>query len=341
MLVLGGCTKKEADINIKIPNDYQGRDNLHSRVDGKTLLGLASYKEFETSRKVSARKLAYNAFGTNLVDGEDEVYPEYPTYSYPFDFIKIHSATKYEIYIPEDSEDTSLEALKMSTGLGNLEVIIANFTTYIVNDYSEYMSPSVTDTMISIKGSRGFYTILNNSGASGNNNNFDDGHFYSVFSSHKIITSEEIEKNFEPPIYCIMFEKTNDGKYYLAFKVNEIISSVHDFYYDDSLVRYEIPSSTIENVSRDTLYNIQELVKVDEATQSVQIVAIDIENKVIEVISETSLRYVYVDDFTEFDSEYENILDILIIGANVLITYDVYFEGYDPIGVYANSILFE
>ena len=354
VLLLSACgkvTKKPLNQNHN-NQDNKTIQNLKHRKDGNSLLGLASFKEFEPSKKSSSRKLMSTFVKrSNISNNTNDEVKEYLTYSYPFDYVKIHQATKFDLYIPEDCNSEALEEVIAKCGLGNLEVTIASFTTYIIDedDYNynsnvDEILPSVTDTLISFKGSRGFYTILNNSFSLGNELNYDNGHQYFLFSSHKTITSLEIEKNFEPPIYCVQLEITDEGNYYIAFNKDDHITSIGDFYNDSNLNHFNVDTSTIVNVSRDTLYDIYELTTVPEEEQTVQIVAIDIEQKKLEVLSDGVLSIVYLDEYTIYyqeNIESNNLWNDLTVGGYIKITYDCYFDGYEPIEVYANSLTIE
>ncbi|MDD4000231.1 MAG: hypothetical protein PHX62_04990 [Bacilli bacterium] len=344
-LLLSACNSEEV-----IPGDIYEIYNNREQVN--TLLGIASFREFTSDNNTQIKNLSNQVRKNNLsIRTIDEEVEEYPTYSYPFDYVKIHSANKFGLFLPEDGDDEALEAIEANCGLGQLEVIIAEFTTFIIDkeDYDKdfdttELLASVSDTLICFKGSRGFYTILVNSGAIGDELNFEANHEYSIFSSHKKIYNDQIEKDFQPPIYCIQFEKTDDEEYNLSFKKDESISSLHDFFNDEDLVRYYIDPASFEKVSRGTLYSLNELTSLPEAKQIVQIVALEAVDNVIYVESNNNLFVIYIDDYTEYNEEVIKISDLwtyLEVGIYLEVTYNYYFEGYDPIQVYANSIKIE
>ncbi|MDE7106127.1 MAG: hypothetical protein K2O22_03080 [Anaeroplasmataceae bacterium] len=129
------------------------------------LLGMASLKEF----KVTAQPHKSNYFISNRnqvkeLSDEEPTVVEDLTYTYPFDYVKIHSAIKFSISIPENKEDEALEMIQDSCGLGDLDVILADFSTFVFDEKKESLCLAVQDRMVTFVGKKGLYTILANSG---------------------------------------------------------------------------------------------------------------------------------------------------------------------------------
>lgn len=344
VIFLVSCAPDNADYHNKKENAAQ---NISGRISGRTLLGIAAFREFEkpsiNNTKSIARKISPGVSGLNSIDAEVE---ERLQLSYGFDYVKIHSATKFDLYIPEDSEGEALEAIKDAAGLGHLEVVVADFTTFIIDPDEKNIDkliPSVSDTLIVFRGSQGLYTILSNSYALGDAYNYEQNHHYWLFSSHKTITSSEVIKDFTPPIYGIILEMTDDDIYYISFTKDNEITSLWDFYANThSTPQYGIDASSVEKVSRDTLYSILELNSFPEKECVVQIQAIDIEKKRITVSSDDALVYVFFDENTELNKEpieLSELWSMLFIGDYITVTYDNYFKDYHPTSVYANSVI--
>ena len=104
--------------------------------------------------------------------------------------------------------------------------------------------------LISIRGYNGFYTILENSAS------FTYGSETRAFSSHKRIGTNEITKDFTPPILTIYLRVNKTyGTYYVCFKLSEDILDIYQ--YDQSQAFKNI--TDIEDVEADTLYSVHEL----------------------------------------------------------------------------------
>ncbi len=354
LFILSSCLPNK---NIEINSSNNQNENLtqnlnkhNALLNGKNLLGLASFKEFETTNTKESTSLtsnlrtSINVFKNSDDETKHEV-EEYLKVSYAFDYVKIHSAIKFDLYVVDDILNNGLEELKLYTGLGNLEVVVAEFTTFVIDreDYDsdgnkEEILESITDTLISFKGPEGLYTILVNSYSLGNELNYEDGHRYWLFSSHKILTDTSVDKDFEPPIYCVLLEITDDNQYYLSFKKDNDITEISDLYQHR---QYKIDSLKITKVARDTLYSVLELNTFTQREQIVQITSIDIEGNVIDVISDNTLTKILIDEFTELDNklvELNELFSLLEVGSIVKVTYDEYFEGYQPTVVYANRV---
>lgn len=330
-VVLVGCNS----IELPTTNDDKNSSNIieennlndTSRIGNINILGLASYKSFETetSKKLSKQVIRKNTSIIKLADNNDNDEIKQCLYvSYPYDYIKINTAQKYQLSIDENESNEALEPIITNCGLGNLEVVYATFTTYIQE--GDKKLPSVTDTLISIKGEKGFFTILANSG--GNHN----GELQEIFSSHKKLTSSDVNKDFEPPIYSIMFSKKQDGEFSLSFVKSNNLATYSDF--DDS-VKYDFNDSNVEILTREVMYDVLSLVKLPEVTKQVIVSSIDLDQKIISVDSQDSLKWLILDEYTETSND---LLSTLEVGDTIVITYDDLFNDYKPVCVYANSI---
>lgn len=119
LFILIGC--KEENSKIEPPQD-QPIEEVHqtsSIMRELNLLGMASIKEFKaTTQPHKAKHFISNR------SQEKELNDEKPTYvpgvTYPYDYVKIHSAMKFSIFIPVDEDDEALEAINNSCGLGGL-----------------------------------------------------------------------------------------------------------------------------------------------------------------------------------------------------------------------------
>lgn len=328
VFVLVGCNSKELpSINNNNQNGLKQNNELKttSRINSIDVLGLASYKSFETetNKKLSMQVIRKNTSTINISDNNEEI-KQYLSISYPYDYIKIDTAQKYHITIDEVETNVALEPIIANCGLGELDVVIATFTTYVLDGDNKL--PSVGDTLISIRGVKGFFTILVNSGHSSN------GESQEIFSSHKKLTSLDVNKDFEPPIYSIMLSKKQNGEFALSFLKSDCLATFSDF---DNSVKYYFNGNEVETITREMMYDVLSLVKLPEVTKGVIVKEINLDNKIITVESQDSLRWLIIDEYTEIN---DGLLLTLIIGDYIEIAYDDLFKDYKPECVYANSI---
>ena len=294
-----------------------------------SLIGIAAYYEFDKS---STSKLSNVVTNINFSAGrtvklndseESNKDEEYLKISYPYDYVKIVNAYKFSINVIDIPDDASKAIIEHACGLGELEVVVAEFETYIEENGARILS--VTDTMISLRGYNGYYTILANSG------HRDDGAWTHIFSSHKKLLEDEISKDFTPPILSIFLEETSNERY-VYFETSDNLLSFGSYDRAKSFKN----TSEIERVSRSTMYSIYELAKLPTKEIIVSIVNIDIDKKCIEVESETNLKYIYYNEHTEGAE-----ISTLTIGDLIKIEYDFLFEDYNPTHVYVNTITVE
>lgn len=328
-ITLAGCNSIESPPTPgnDVPDNVNENDDLKtkSRISNIDVLGLASYKSFETetTQKSSKQASRKNTTLSELSNNEDEI-KQYLYVSYPYDYIKIDSAQKYHFTINENDACEALDPIITNCGLGDLEVIYATFTTYNKEDYT--IEASVTDTLISIKGKKGFYTILANSGS------FNNQESQEIFSSHKKLTSSDINKDFEPPIYSIMFSKKQEGNYSLQFLKSDNLATYSDFSESE---KYLFDGNDVEILTREVVYEVLNLVKLPEVTLEVVVTDIDLDKKIITIESHDSLKWLIIDDYTEVSDDFFSILKIY---DTIEITYDDLFSDYKPDYVYANTI---
>ena len=192
--------------------------NYNASINENSLIGIAAYYEFDNKTVNNISNISIKNKNSNLIDSDYESKEEeYLKISYPYDYVKIISAYKFSIYVDDIEDQVAKEIIESSCGLGELEVVISDFETYIEKGETRY--PSVQDTLISLRGYNGYYTILVNSGVYIDNNSLE------VFSSHKKLLDEEVSKDFTPPILSIFLEKKNNNEHYVYFETsNDLLS---------------------------------------------------------------------------------------------------------------------
>lgn len=296
--------------------------NYNASINENSLIGIAAYYEFDNKTVNNISNISIKKNNSNLIENNSESKEEdYIKISYPYDYVKIISAYKFSIYVDDIEDQVAKEIIESSCGLGELEVVISDFETYVEKGETRY--PSVQDTLISLRGYNGYYTILVNSGVYTNNNSLE------VFSSHKKLLDEEVSKDFTPPILSIFLEKKNNNEHYIYFETSNDLLSFGNYNQEKAFKN----TTEIENVSRSTMYSTYELTKMPTKEVSATVLNIDIENKYLEVETIDKLKYVYFNDYTEGAE-----IASLNIGDIIIVEYDFLFEKYNPIRVYANTI---
>ena len=296
--------------------------NYNASINENSLIGIAAYYEFDNKTVNNISNISIKKNNSNLIENNSESKEEdYIKISYPYDYVKIISAYKFSIYVDDIEDQVAKEIIENSCGLGELEVVISEFETYVEKDEIRY--PSVQDTLISLRGYNGYYTILVNSGVYTNNNSLE------VFSSHKKLLDEEVSKDFTPPILSIFLEKKNNNEHYVYFETSNDLLSFGNYNQEKAFKN----TTEIENVSRSTMYSTYELTKMPTKEVSATVLNINIENKYLEVETIDKLKYVYFNDYTEGTE-----ITSLNIGDIIIVEYDFLFEKYNPLRVYANTI---
>lgn len=315
---LNNKNNNELNQNQNIPGDNVGTNNDFSYIKSyneNNILGIAAYKEFDNSKVMKMSNRIINKSKLASVSKLDD---EIIKVSYPFEYIKIVSASKFSVNIESIEDEYAENTIKGNCGLGALEVVYAEFDAYTADG-----TVLLTDTLISIRGYNGYYTILANS------IDFIGNHTY-VFSSHKKLLSDEVNKDFTPPILTVILEEEKDERY-LFFESSETELGFSNF---DKALAFK-NTSIVEKVSKNTAYTMLELSRIPVISCNAEIVNIDLENKNIHIKSNNNLKCIYYDDFTEGVS-----VNNLQIGDNIIIEYDYLFEGYNPFYTYVNSIEF-
>lgn len=296
--------------------------NYSTSINENSLIGIAAYYEFDNKTVNNISNISIKNKNSDLIEIDTESKEEeYLKISYPYDYVKIISAYKFNIYVDDIEDQVAKEIIENSCGLGELEVVISEFETYVEKDEIRY--PSVQDTLISLRGYNGYYTILVNSGAYTHNNSLE------VFSSHKKLLDEEVNKDFTPPILSIFLEKKNNNEHYLYFETSNDLLSFGNYNVEKAFKN----TTEIEIVSRSTMYSTYELTKMPTKEVSATVLNIDIENKYLEVETLDKLKYVYFNEYTEGVE-----ITSLNIGDIIIVEYDFLFDKYNPIRVYANTI---
>ena len=296
--------------------------NYNASINENSLIGIAAYYEFDNKTVNNISNISIKKNNSNLIENNSESKEEdYIKISYPYDYVKIISAYKFSIYVDDIEDQVAKEIIESSCGLGELEVVISDFETYVEKGETRY--PSVQDTLISLRGYNGYYTILVNSGVYTNNNSLE------VFSSHKKLLDEEVSKDFTPPILSIFLEKKNNNEHYVYFETSNDLLSFGNYNVEKAFKN----TTEIENVSRSTMYSTYELTKMPTKEVSATVLNINIENKYLEVETIDKLKYVYFNDYTEGTE-----ITSLNIGDIIIVEYDFLFEKYNPLRVYANTI---
>lgn len=284
-------------------NSNSLKENTYNNKKSIELLGIAAYKEFDNYKRTSFKKL------------ENDTYLQV---SYPFEYVKIKSAYKFTINIDDINDKLAKSIIENSCGLGKVEVVIADFITYTKEGQSLVMN--VEDTLISLRGYNGYYTILSNSQKNMNEE------IITIFSSHKQLTSNEVIKDFTPPVLSIFLQEYKENKY-IYFETSDNLLTFGSYNEEYAFIN----EGSIETVDNDTLYSVLDVIKVPTIQINVTIKNINKEKRILEVISTQHLQYVIVN---------ENInINQFEIGQIIIVEYDMLFDDYNPLTVNANKII--
>lgn len=301
-------------------------DKRHNTIFNETsLIGIAAYKEFDLNKTNEIRNVSFKSKELETLNNtsENEISEDdYLKVSYPYDYVKIVDAYKFSINVNEIEDLYANDVISTNCGLNEIEVVVANFETYIEEKGTLYLS--VQDTLISLRGENGYYTILDNSGLRINKG------YIRVFSSHKKLLDTEVSKDFTPPLLSIFLKEYEDNRY-VYFKSSDDILSPYD--YNEKLSFKNIEE--IEYVSRDYIYSLYEISKVPVKNVEVKIISINFEKFYLEVLSEgeNKLKYVTFNDHTE-----GTLVSSLNVNDLIIVEYDDLYERYNPISVIANKI---
>ena len=286
------------------------------------LIGVAAYKAFDNKESIKLTSLTYSAdeILDNNTDNKNENNDvKNNIYSYPFDFVKIHSAYKFSVLV-DDIEDTQAkEIIEAKCGLGELEVVVSTFSTFY--DDNGIIKLVVSDeTLISLRGYNGYYTILENSGK------FTLGESYYSFSSHKKLGSDEIVKDFTPPFLGILLRIDSNGNYYINFKTSEIIVGVDTYDYKTEFKQ----QSLVEEINPEEIYSTEELTEFKTRTVKATVLKI-VNNYWIEVETNSNLKVVIIGPYTvgNFADAFNNLA--FNVGDTIIVEYAELYAKYDPV----------
>ena len=298
----------------------------HNTIFNETsLIGIAAYKEFDSNKTNEIRNVSFKSkeLATLNNNSENEISEDDNLkFSYPYDYVKIVDAYKFSINVNEIEDSYANDIISTNCGLNEIEVVVANFETYVEEKETLYLS--VQDTLISLRGENGYYTILDNSGQK-----IYKG-FLHVFSSHKKLLDNEVSKDFTPPVLSIFLKESEDNRY-VYFASSDDLLSPYD--YNEKLAFKN--TSEIEYVSRDYIYSLYEISKVPVKNVEVKIININLEKFYLEVLSEgeNKLKYVTFNDHTE-----GTLISSLKVDDLIVVEYDDLYERYNPVSVIANKI---
>ena len=267
--------------------------NYNASINENSLIGIAAYYEFDNKTVNNISNISIKKNNSNLIENDSESKEEYLKISYPYDYVKIISAYKFSIYVDDIEDQVAKEIIESSCGLGELEVVISDFETYVEKGETRY--PSVQDTLISLRGYNGYYTILVNSGVYTNDSSLH------VFSSHKKLTEDEVSKDFTPPILSIFLKEENNSRY-VYFETSDNLLSFGNYNQESAFKNI----AEIERVSRDTMYSVLELTRLPVKEVEASVLEIDLDYKMLKVKTEYNLEYVHIDENTE-SADIENI----------------------------------
>ena len=318
------------------PEDSELQYNNNSFLNENSVIGIAAFKEFDetNAQKLSNLSIRVNyknsdvtTLDENLEESNGDISDvenetnEPLKITYPYDYVKINSAYKFSINVINIEDNVAKEIIEENCGLGDIEVVVAEFETYV--EENGYNVLSVQDTLICLRGYNGYYTILVNSGVYTNDSSLH------VFSSHKKLTEDEVSKDFTPPILSIFLEEKSNNERYVYFETSDNLLSFGSYDRNKAFKN----TTEIEHVSRSTMYSVLELTRLPVKEVEASVLEIDLEYKMLKVQTEYNLEYVHIDENTE-NVNLENIN----IGDIIIVEYDFLFDGYNPIKVIANSI---
>ena len=283
------------------PEDSELQYNNNSFLNENSVIGIAAFKEFDetNAQKLSNLSIRVNyknsdvtTLDENLEESNGDISDvenetnEPLKITYPYDYVKINSAYKFSINVINIEDNVAKEIIEENCGLGDIEVVVAEFETYV--EENGYNILSVQDTLICLRGYNGYYTILVNSGVYTNDSSLH------VFSSHKKLTEDEVSKDFTPPILSIFLKEENNSRY-VYFETSDNLLSFGNYNQESAFKNI----AEIERVSRDTMYSVLELTRLPVKEVEASVLEIDLDYKMLKVKTEYNLEYVHIDENTE------------------------------------------
>ena len=150
------------------PEDNELQYDNNSFLNENSVIGIAAFKEFD---EINAQKLSNLSIRVNyknsdvttldenseepngdISDVENEI-DEPLKVAYPYDYVKINSAYKFSINVINIEDNLAKEIIESNCGLGDIEVVVAEFETYV--EENGYNVLSVQDTLICLRGYNG------------------------------------------------------------------------------------------------------------------------------------------------------------------------------------------
>ncbi|MBQ6817810.1 MAG: hypothetical protein IJO27_05200, partial [Bacilli bacterium] len=312
------------EVNPGIKNPITGNYLVDYNLSNEDLIGIAAFRVFEEQKELSVNPLVFkDKYKARKIENE------YHKIDYDFEYIKIENAIKFDFEIKSNIDELAYQMLDAECGTGEVEVVIADFTTYSYIDGYNIPHRDIVDRLISIRGREGYFTIITNSGTR------TETGWTDFFSSHKKLTSNSVEKDFTPPILTIYVEEIGEDLK-IAFKASQDILSKNDF----NDINKELVSGPFEEGAADEMYAALDLAKVPVKNIICQVERID------EVLNGTTKYYyllvsnvvydvknIYIVDETvcDFKSEIE-------IGDQINVYFNFYYLSYNPGSIVALKV---
>lgn len=304
-------------------------------ISNNQVIGLAAFSVFDKNESIKLTSNEIDETTDEVVEKENlETSNGYVKVSYPFDYVIIRNATKFDVTINDINDPLAKEIIMTYCGLGKLEVVMADFSAYVVRD--GVWHNLIDDQLITIRGYNGIYTILLN-GA-----HYDYGTNYYCYSSHKKITSDAITKDKTPPILTIIVKENNNDRY-IYFKSAETVLDWTSYNQKYAFKNEE----SIEKFDDEKLCSILELTELENKKVVGTIKSIDNETFCIEVETDENLRFVYVNqtqtagDWKQICVDEDQKIYIKIkyeVGDKILVEYCTLFGNYNPVEVLATYV---
>ncbi len=324
-------------------NNYNTNNYNYFCSNENNIIGMAAFKAFDDESIKSNRNNKSSIFTDNYsilendnenttsittgLDNSDEpkTFNHPSTVKYPYDYIKIKSAIKFTVNVPKIEDYVANQIIDINCGLGDLEVVIAAFTTYVNRDGQ--LTPDITEQLLCIRGYNGYYTLLSDYYMIDANNLF----MVESYTSHKKVTKYAVEKNFDSAVLAISLKREDDDCRYIYFAEN---FKKDNKYNKDFAFKID---NIIEKVSSEILYSVLELSELPTKTIIVKVKSIDFSTLLIQVESDNDIECVYIYDRISVINNSD--LSKIKTGDYIKINYDNLFNGYNPKRVVANEII--
>ncbi|MDR3246772.1 MAG: hypothetical protein LBT50_10110 [Prevotellaceae bacterium] len=247
-----------------------------------------------------------------------------PVVRYGFDYVKITEATRFY------TDNLKIPFIRNICGDGVIEVYLVDFALYDYEDITEGTTGPAQvggDLMLLFKGELGMYHCLLNSSSR------YDGFYQIVFSSHKYLDDNALEKNFTYPHYeFFVNDDTN-------VTVGVIVHQEDDGSYGRTPSEW-FPLYGRTEISDEKLFNITELIDIQDISLEGKVTGIKEDYFTIETSKEFNLQKVYFDEYTLILEGEEKISPSQIsIDDTITVTFDKLYESYNPKHVIADVII--